>query len=308
MNLHTRLSDYLSLRRSLGYKLVSDGKILNTFVCYLLQNEMEYITVENALTWAKKSTSKRPSRWGSRLSIVRGFASYLSALDQRTEIPPVGLLPSKHQRPTPFIFTREDINQLLHGARNKAKTPAMLKESLSCLYGLMSITGLRVSEALKLTDQDIDFVTGVVTVECSKFGKSRLVPLHQSTTTALQRYQSTRKRACGINTSHFFVNQYGKPISYDCVRYHFRKIVQFMDQPNQPGKPTPTLHDLRHYFAISTITQWYEAGEDVHAKLPILSTFLGHVEIRDTYWYISACPSLMLAAVQRLEREQGGEQ
>lgn len=307
MNLHVRLSDYLTLRRSLGYKLVSDGKLLNSFVCYLMHNDLEYITTENALVWAKKSISKRPCCWGRRLSTIRGFASYLCTLDQRTEVPPAGLLPSKRQRPSPFIFTKKGINQLLHGARNNTKTPAILKESLSCLYGLMSVTGLRISEALKLTDQDINFVTGVVTVECSKFGKSRLVPLHPSTNTALQCYQNIRKRAFGNNTSHFFVNQYGKPMGYYCVRYHFQKLVELIDQPNQPGKPRPTLHDLRHYFAISTITHWYEAGEDVHAKLPILSTFLGHVETRDTYWYISACPNLMLAAVQRLERGQGDE-
>ena len=307
MSLHAALCDYLSLRRSLGYKLVSDGQILNSFVCYLLQNKLEYITVENALTWAKRSTSKRPCRWGRRLSIVRGFAGYLSTLDQRTEIPPAGLLPSMHQRPTPFMFTRKHIDQLLHGAMNRPQTPKILKETLCCLYGLMSVTGLRVSETLKLTDQDINFATGVITVECSKFGKSRLVPLHQSTITALQRYQSIRKRVFDCSVDQFFVNQYGKSIGYGSVRYHFLKIFQSMGNPNQPGKPRPTLHDLRHYFAISTITHWYEAGEDVHAKLPMLSTFLGHVETRDTYWYISACPRLMLSATQRLESDKGGK-
>ena len=305
MNLHTRLSDYLSLRRSLGYKLVSDGKLLNGFVCYLLQNKLDYITVGNALTWAKQSTSKRPCHWCRRLGIVRGFASYLSALDQRTEIPPVELLSGRYQRPTPFILTRREIDQLLQGAMSRPNTPKILQQSLCCIYGLMSVTGLRISEALNLKDLDVNLATGVITVECSKFGKSRLVPLHRSTVTALQTYQDIRKQTFGHSLEHFFANQYGKPIRYDCVRYHFQKIFKSMEYASQPGKLWPTLHDIRHYFAISTITHWYETGEDVQAKLPRLSAYLGQVETRDTYWYLSACPNLMLAAAQRLENNQG---
>lgn len=308
MNMHRRLRDYLSLRRSLGYKLVSDGKILNSFVSYLQDRKIEYITVENALTWAKQSTSKRPCRWGRRLSIIRGFASYLSALDQRTEIPPAELLSSQHQRPTPYILARKDIDLLLQGALSRPNTPRILQQSLNCVYGLMSVTGLRISEVLNLRDQDVNFAAGVITVECSKFGKSRLTPLHWSTVAVLQRYQDTRKQIFGDHSGYFFADQYGKPIRYDCVRYHFQKIFESMNHPNQAGKPRPTLHGLRHYFAISTITRWYESGADVQAKMPMLSTFLGHVETRDTYWYISACPDLMLAAVRRLENGQGEEQ
>ena len=124
----------------------------------------------------------------------------------------------------------------------------------------------------------------------------------------LRDYQHTRQSAIGNrHVVHWFINQYGKPIGYDSVRYHFRKIFQVMGHQPQPGRANPRLHDLRHYFAVSTITRWYEDGADVHAKLPILAAYLGHVETRDTYWYISACPNLMLAAAQRLENNnQGG--
>ena len=308
MNLHIRLSDYLSLRRSLGYKLVSEGKLLNTFVCYLDRNSLDYVTIETSLSWAKKSVSTRPCRWGRRLSIIRGFAGYLLTLDQRTEVPPVDLLPTQHRRPTPFLLTMKDIEKLLYGTINRPNTPEMLRRSLYCIYGLLVVTGLRISEALKLRDQDIDFEGGVITVECSKFGKSRLVPLHPTTIGALQSYQEIRKKALNNSMNHFFANQHGKPIGYDSVRYHFKKIFKSIGLADQPGKIQPTLHDLRHFFAISTIRRWYESGEDVQAKLPIFSTFLGHVETRNTYWYISACPDLMMAAAHRLENRRGEKQ
>jgi integrase/recombinase XerD len=193
----------------------------------------------------------------------------------------------------------------VRGAISRPSIPNILAQSLYCLYGLLVVTGLRISEALKLRDQDIDFEAGILTVESSKFGKSRWVPLHPTTVTELKHYQDIRKEHFDTNTGHFFSNQFGKPIGYDSVRYHFKKIFKSMGRADQSGRSGPTLHSLRHFFAISTITQWYEAGEDVQSKLPILSTFLGHVETRDTYWYISACPSLMLAATQRLESSQG---
>jgi integrase/recombinase XerD len=308
MNLNVALTDYLSLRRSLGYKLTSDAKALKSFVGYLEQHGLDHITTVSALQWARQTNSKRPYRWSRRLCFVRGFACYLSALDRRTEIPSSTLLQSKYHRPTPFMITAEHIDCLLQGALNRPRLPTIVTKTLHCLYGLLSVTGLRISEALKLTCQDIDFDSGVLTINHSKFGKSRLVPLQASSVKMLRDYQHTRQSAIGNrHVVHWFINQYGKPIGYDSVRYHFRKIFQVMGHQPQPGRANPRLHDLRHYFAVSTITRWYEDGADVHAKLPILSAYLGHVETRDTYWYISACPNLMLAAAQRLENNnQGG--
>lgn len=303
MNLRQALMDYLTLRRSLGFKLHSDGKALTTFVTFLEENQSDHITTALAVRWATMSKSTRPYRWGRRLCFVRGFASYLRALDDRTEIPPVNLLTSKHQRPTPYLFTDNEISRLVEATGQLQGVDTFLKHSLSCLLGLLSATGLRIGEALALSVDDIDLESGVITISGAKFGKTRLIPLHSSTVRALARYRDARQQILQERSvDYWFVNHQSKRLGYDCVRKHFHKLLELLGMNGKVGHPKPRLHDLRHHFAVSTLIRWYKNEANIDSKLPVLSAYLGHVETRDTYWYISSCPNLMNAAKKRLEK------
>jgi integrase len=232
---------------------------------------------------------------------VRGFARYCRAIDPRTEIPPAGLLPVTRQRPSPYFFTDDDIDRLLQGALARPAKEAFANHTLYCLFGLLSVSGLRIGEALRLTLDDVDLDDGILTVRATKFGKSRLVPLHETTVQVLVDYRERRAQFLAArHVPHWFVNASGGRLGYDSVRRAFRCLTAGLR--SQPGRSRPRLHDLRHRFAMITLLNWYREGNDVQRRLPALSAFLGHVEVSDTYWYLSACPELLEAAKERLER------
>lgn len=294
------LQDYLAVRRALGFKLHTDGTGLLSFVVYMEQAHAEHITTDLALAWAKQPTSVQPARWAQRLSYVRGFAHYCRAIDPRTEVPPSGLLPFPHQRPSPYFFTGDDIDRLLRGALAMPTKEDFTNHTLYCVFGLLSVSGLRICEALGLAPDDVDLNEGILTIRCTKFGKSRLVPLHATTVKVLADYCQRREQfLAGRQALHWFVNVQGGRLGYDGVLRAFRRLTAGMR--SQPGRSQPRLHDLRHRFALITLLQWYRAGQDVQRLLPVLSAFLGHVQVSDTYWYLSACPELLDVAKERLE-------
>lgn len=295
------LQDYLDMRRGLGFKLHTEGASLLSFVAFMEQARADYIHTDVALKWSTQPTSVQPARWARRLSHVRAFARYCSAIDPRTEIPSARLLPFQYQRPTPYCFTDEDIEQLLQGARRWPAKDELENHTLHCLFALLIVSGLRIGEALGLTLDDVDLVEGILTIRSTKFGKSRLVPLHPTSVGALANYLQRRERfLAGRQLAHWFVSTRGTRLDYHRVRYAFRRLTARMR--NQPGGTRPRLHALRHHFAVATVLQWYRLGHDVEQRLPVLSAFLGHVQVSDTYWYLSACPELMGAAKARLER------
>lgn len=299
--LRDMLQDYLAMRRALGFKLRTDGTGLLSFVAFMEQAEADYISTDLALAWAKQPTVVRPEQWARRLGFVRGFARYCRAFDQRTEVPPVGLLPFAHQRPSPYFFTDHDIDCLLQDALAIPTKVAFANRTLHCLFGLLSVSGLRIGEALGLTLDDVDLDEGILTIRATKFGKSRLVPLHVTTVKILVDYRQRREQfLAGRPVPHWFVNANGGRLGYDSARHAFRRLTAGLR--SQPGRPRPRLHDLRHRFAVMTLLNWYREGQDVQRRLPALSAFLGHVEVSDTYWYLSACPELMDAAKACLER------
>ena len=299
------LRDYLAMRRALGFKLVSDGTGLSSFVTFLENAQAEYIATQLALAWAQTPTSVQPARWARRLGFVRGFASYCAAIDPRTEAIPVGLLPFEYQRRAPYIFSDKDIEVLLQAALALPAKDGLANHTYHCLLGLLSVTGLRISEAVNLTLDDVDLVDGILTIRCSKFGKSRMIPLHHSTVTALADY---RERRASFLTDrlvpYWFVNRRGRQVRCDTVDGMFRRLANRLGLVGKNGQRHPRLHDLRHRFAMTTLMQWYGDGQDVERRLPVLSAYLGHVEVRDTYWYLSACPELLAAAKDRLERHR----
>ncbi len=298
--LRALLQDYLATRRALGFQLHTDGTGLLSFVAFMEQAHAEYISTDLALTWARQPTSVQPARWAQRLCYVRGFARFCSAIDPRTEVPPLGLLPFHHHRPSPYFFTSDDIDHLLQGAITMPAQADFTNHALYCLFGLLSVSGLRICEVLGLALDDVDLDEGILTIRATKFGKSRLVPLHATTVRVLANYHKRRDQfLAGRQVPHWFVNAQGGRLGYDSALRAFRRLTAGLY--SQPGRSRPRLHDLRHRFALLTLLHWYREGQDVQRLLPVLSAFLGHVQISDTYWYLSACPELMEAAKERLE-------
>ncbi len=298
------LQDYLTMRRALGFKLRTEGTGLSSFVDFMEQARADHVSTDLALAWARQPASVQPARWARRLSYVRGFARYCGAFDPRTELPPSGLLPFEYQRPSPYFLTDDDVGRLLQGALRWPAKEGLANHTLYCLFGLLSVSGLRIGEALGLTLDDVDLDEGILTIRSAKFGKSRLVPLHATTVKALADYREHRERfLAGRQVPCWFVNARGARLGYDSVRYAFRRLTAGLR--SQPGRSRPRLHDLRHRFAVVTVLRWYRDGQDVELRLPVLSAFLGHLEIGNTYWYLSACPELLGEAKERLERRWG---
>jgi integrase/recombinase XerD len=301
--LRTSMQDYLTMRRGLGFKLRDAGVGLANFVSFMESKRASHITTDLALEWAQKPKSVLSLEWARRLSWVRGFAHYRSASDPRTQIPPKGLLPYRYQRPRPYIYTDQEIERLLAAARALPPAGGLRGWKYHCLFGLLSVSGLRISEALNLQLDDIDLRENVLTIQKTKFGKSRLVPLHPSAQKVLTGYLRQRSRfLAGRPASHLFVSGTGHRLNVACVRRTFHALSRQIGLRGVSASRGPRLHDFRHCFAVKTLLHWYRSGLEIEPRLPILSTYLGHVCVSHTYWYLSAVPELMGQAVHRLER------
>lgn len=292
--------DYLRLRRSLGHDLADAHRLLPQFVAYLDTIGAPTVTIQAALAWAQRPDAD-PARsvWPRRMTIARGFARHMAGIDARTEVPPLGLIPSHQRWRPPFIYSPADISALMAHARAiRWPLPAATHETL---IGLLVATGMRVGEALKLDRGDIDWTDGVLLIRESKFAKSRQVVLHPSSLEALGRYAHCRDQLQQRPaTPSFFVSIRGTRIIYAVVQQIFRGLCA--NAGVGAGSATrPRIHDLRHTFAVRTLLEWYRAGENVEARLPWLSTYLGHRDPRSTYWYLSAAPELLALAAGRLE-------
>lgn len=302
------VQEYLVMRRGLGFKLHYAGATLLDFVNHLESQGASYITARLALTWAQQPTSAQPAEWARRLSCVRGFARHRSATDPRTEIPPWGLLPYRPRRANPYLYTDEEIKHLLEAALNLLPIGSLRPWTYYCLLGLLSVTGLRISEALNLKMEDVGLNDAVLTIRGAKFGKSHLVPLHTSTREVLADYVSRREHFLDARpASYLFVSKRGNRLDGGEVRRTFYTLSRQIGLRGPTASHGPRLHDFRHRFATQTLLNWYYSDQDPERRLPILSTYLGHVHIADTYWYLSACPELMGQAMSRLERRWGNQ-
>jgi integrase len=309
--LRQAVQEYLAMRRSLGFKLERAGSALLDFVSFLQQHRASYITLRLALAWAKRPSGGQPDTWAAqRLSFVRLFARYRSATDPRTQVPPAGLLPFRPKRARPYLYSDQEILQLLRATLNRPLSPrhakrcALLPWVYYCLFGLLSVSGLRLGEARNLELQDVDLKAGVLTVRGAKFGKDRLVPLHASTCRVLADYIARRQRywAKRVVSSYLFVSSWGNRLDSGQIHRAFYAVSREIGLRSASDSRGPRLHDLRHRFASKTLLRWYRAGEDPEQRLPTLSAYLGHVHCSDTFWYLSALPELMREAMSRLER------
>lgn len=297
-------SEYLQLRRALGHKLDDAHRILPRFVAYLDAVGATTVTVETALAWARRSDADPASSvWMRRMTVARGFARHMSGVDPSTEIPPLGLVTYRQRRRTPFIYSKDDIDTLMALAHQTIRTP-LRAATIKTLIGLLAVSGMRVGEALRLERSDVMWDDAVIAVRDSKFGKSRLVPLHTSTVEALAAYAEQRDRRPPPTSPTFFVTTVGTAVSYCDVCHTFRKLVVAGEIGNHAPSP-PRIYDVRHTFAVRTLVEWYRAGKEVQAWLPRLTTVLGHREPTSTYWYLSAVPELLSLAGGRLEAAEG---
>jgi integrase/recombinase XerD len=298
------LEDYLRMRRALGFQLGRHGQVLPHFVAWLDAAGATTVTVELAVAWARLPGERvKPITVEFRLSTVRGFAHYLHALDPAHQIPPPGLLAVPRRRPAPYLYASGELERVLLAARRMR--PRLRAATYEALLGLLAVTGMRIGEALALSCDEVDLAEGIVTIRHAKFDRMRLVPLHSSVTAALRDYAAVRDRLCRTRTGPFFVTRPGHPMTPSGVRWTFQLLTTELGL--RTDTVHPRVHDLRHSFAVHTLIDWHRSGVDVHAMLPVLSTYLGHVEPANTYWYLSAVPELMQLAAARLEQHQAGQ-
>jgi integrase len=292
------VENYLRVRRALGYKLLVEGRMLAQFTTFLEGRGHDHVTTDAALQWATAPAGAAMQWWAARLTVVRGFARFQAGFDDRTEIPPTDLLArTGKQRPAPYLYSQQEIAALLRAARGM-RCP-MRAATFESFVGLMASTGMRTGEAMGLDRDHVDLEGGVLTVRGTKFGKSRLIPLHASVIEQLDRYQHQRdllrpRPACPA----FFLSGAGTRLNHTSASKAFNRLLTAAEIR---AEPKPRLYDLRHTFAVTTLADWYAQDLDVAHLLPTLSTYLGHVSPATTYWYLQACPPLMTAAAGRLE-------
>lgn len=297
--LGSAVDDYLTLRCSLGYKLAAHHRLLPQFVEFLDQRHATVITTDLALEWATQPAGS-VVWWHQRLAVVAGFARYLQASDSRHQVPPVDLVPAKFRRAIPYLYSEADVAGLMSAAR--AIASPLKAATYETLIGLLAVTGMRIGEVIGLDRSDVDLAERSLTVRHGKNGRSRQVALHPTTVTAIDAYAHLRDEFCPHPVSpSFLVTNSGKRLDKGTVWHEFDRLRRGCGLDRETLGRQARIHDFRHSFVLSTLLNWYQQDLDVEARLPLLSTFLGHVHPSDTYWYLEAAPQLLALAANRLD-------
>jgi integrase len=301
------VEDYLKLRRSLGFKLEDEGYALRNFARYCGAHGASHVTTNITLQWATIPDNSKPRQRGIRYGMVQRFARYLTAVDPGTDVPPQGLLPERKHRSLIDFYRDDQVIALIKAAVTICKTDTFKGLTCSTLFGLLAVTGMRVGEAIALKCRDVDLDRGVLSLAVTKGERKRLVPLHPTAMHELARYLNVRsKRHPPSSEASFFVTSGGTPLPYTTVHNWFLTLARRTGLRGAfPGRGL-RLHDLRHHFAIRTLLNWYQDDTDVSVYLPNLATYLGHVHVSDTYWYLSAVPELLQLAASRWHSSEGG--
>lgn len=297
------LDRYLAIRRSLGFDLGTAARVLRRFVAFAHSKGVDHITTELFLGWKDEFGEASSQTWAARLVMVRQFAQWLSGIDPRNEVPPKVLVPGRHRRPRPYIYSDQEIVQIIDGAAQLPSANGIRALTYAMLFGLIAVTGLRISEAVALDNGDVDLATGVLTIHRGKSGKARIIPVSASTSVRLIAYAKERDRLLGCCPKSFFVSDDGRRPDDCAARYNFASVCQHIglraaQKFNRHGRG-PRIHDLRHSFAVRTLVNWYRTGKDPEREMIKLSTYLGHADPAHTYWYIEAVPALLALASQR---------
>lgn len=298
------LDRYLAERRRYGGDLVSSGLILRPFVSFADAEGDEWITTDLFLRWKDRFGAAGTHTWAIRLSVVRGFAAWLQGIDPRTEVPPRGLIPNRQRRQRPYIYTDDEIARIVTEASRLASPRGLRGASYATLYGLLAVTGLRIGEAVGLNDGDVDLDRTILHVRHAKNERWRIVPFTACTAERLGAYRALRNRVLGATPAAFFVGENGRRLSIHMAGYTFARVRQNIAfrEPKAGRGHGPRIHDLRHTMASMTILDWFRSGQDPDCEMFKLSTWLGHTNPADTYWYIEAVPELLRLASERAQR------
>ena len=298
------VEEFIVLRRGLGYRSPSQERALRAFGQHLDQGGHEGpIPLESSLEWATKTASLDPCNPARRLTMVRGFLRHLAAMDGATEVPDPGLLGSTGHRKPPHIYSETEISDLLQAAAGLAPAEGLRPHCYATLFGLIACTGLRISEALALKCSDVDLDAAVLTVRAGKRGRTRLVPLHPSAVLPLADYAAERDQRYGPpdEGEAFFRTDRSDQISDSAAHHTFSVLRRQLGWTATGRTRAPRIHDLRHRMVVRRIQTWHAHGVNVDANIAVLATYLGHVEVRDLYWYLSAVPELMGIVAARFE-------
>jgi len=313
LNLKKRVRQYLRERRRLGFQLRSMGYALRGFADYVDKLQPSgALTVDLMAEWAKcdRAASKDPRTWARRLKILRPFMRWLQQFESGTEVPDDAIFGRAGERLAPHIFSEREIVDLLAAARRiEPDLPGVTYETL---FGLLAATGLRVSEAVGLSNSDVDLKTGMLTVQRTKFAKSRQVPVHPSTLDRLRRYRRLRDPLIELTEeTPFFVGSRGRRrgqgLSTRQVDRVFAELRAQLAWPNRGAHSSPRVHDLRHSFVVRRMLAWHEEGIDIDQAMLSLSTYVGHAMVTNTYWYLTAVPELMALAASKFESRMSPE-
>ena len=310
VSLQARVEQYLAERRLLGFKLDNMAHRLASFARYVANaGHHGPLTVELMADWARQAKAGHGDRatLARRLKMLRPFTAWLRQFDPATEVPDEAVFGRVPGRMTPHVYREPEIVELLAAARQLGPEGGLRPAVMETLFGLVACTGLRISEALGLLDADVDLSASVLTIRQSKFGKTRLVPLHPSAVQALERYRDQRARHVRTTPElPFFVASRGQllghPVGDRQVHRVFGDLRRQLGWVDRGSHGTPRIHDLRHSFAVRRLVLWHEQGEDINQRMLALSTYLGHVKVSSTYWYLSGVPELMGLLGQAFER------
>ncbi|MCP4934752.1 MAG: tyrosine-type recombinase/integrase, partial [bacterium] len=266
------------------------------FARFAMARGDRHVIAQTAVDWA--TTAACEAQRHNRLMTVIRFAHFMHAEDSHHEIPPKDVFCSQRQRPTPYLFSEEEIQRLVSQAQQLGPPSTLRPHTYSTLFGLLAVTGMRASEARSLQFPDIT-PDGLVIRE-SKFKKSRLLPLHETTEEALTAYLDRRRRVAG-HDPHVFVSRRGGKLSHTVVAETFHRVLQAAGIHAQPGHRSPRLTDLRHSFAVQSLLACPDERDQVSRHTLALTTYMGHAKVESTYWYLEATPELMTDIAQRCE-------
>jgi len=286
--LNQLVDSYLELRRATGFQMRVQQYLLHKFAAFAQQRQETHVRTRTAIEWAGQAPSE--GQRANRLGMVRVFARFARAEDARHEVPPERIFSVQRVKYTPYIFTPDQLHELLVRASKLAPLNSIRPWSYCTLFSLLAVTGLRISEALNLRLKDIT-PDGLLIRE-TKFRKSRLVPLHTTTAGGLERYLHRRG---AVADDHVFVSLQGRGLRYSTVVAIFLRLVRAIGIHPGPGYRGPRIHDLRHSFAVRVLEACSATPHsiEIEAHMLALSTYLGHSELASTYWYIHATPHLL---------------
>jgi integrase len=297
-------NEYLAERRGLGFDLTIPGGQIVAFARFVdATGHTGALTTEVVLDWVRgKATRAAPLTWAHRLRILRPFAKHLTRLDPATRFPMAPIFGPDYPRLTPHIYSDAEIGELLAAARRLPPEGTLRPITYETIFGLIACSGLRISEVLNLRWGDVDVARALLTVRQTKFRKSRHVPLHATAVAALERYMDARARHGATSAdAPLFLSSSGGPLPKRTVHGVFQKIRTQQGWINRGAHAEIRIHDLRHAFICRRVQLWHDGGADIDNAMAALSTYVGHVKISDTYWYLTGVPDLMAVAGRRFE-------